>query len=652
VLLLLGAATVLRLGLLHAPLFWPDESVVATMGFEILRGGLPVYYYGQPFMGALHAYLVAPLYVLLGPSAFAIKLLSVLVTVAWLGVMARLAWVTFGPRVALFATALLALPPNLLLYWSHEARPQYLLTLLFGSLALLLARDLSALSPARVRLAVALAGGLLGLAAWTNFLAVVYVPALALLVVPALVRRRLAGAGLAGLLAFGVGSLPHWLYGLSHGTALPGPGRLVGGRELAAHLDSLARVSWPALAGVPAPWRDMPAGIGLALLLALAYAVAAVLAFRKSDGASRRMNVALCALVAADVAAAVGTPYGRFLTGPDQRLLLPLYTALPLFLAQWLSGLAVTRAVALAAALLLVHVADATSPGDVRVVAAFRRLPGPAAAMQAGQAPTLAGLERMGLHRLYADDQWTRALTFLSGERVIFSDPYQEVYPPYARAVDGAESVGWWSRGPSPLLEANLAAAGIGFRYHSAGPLRGAYGDFTRPSPPLRELDPGRLRVTTSEDAAPADSMTDRDARTVWWPARPKRGGEWIEIDVGAVGPVAPIRWLPGSYQEVPGGLTLDVSPDGRSWQRVLDVPEYEGPLYWSAGRPMARVRGGRVELKLPATPARSSGSRRRAGTPCGGGRWASCSCTRPTPASRRPLHGSSAWSSASGPRG
>jgi hypothetical protein len=29
------------------------------------------------------------------------------------------------------------------------------------------------------------------------------------------------------------------------------------------------------------------------------------------------------------------------------------------------------------------------------------------------------------------------------------------------------------------------------------------------------------------------------------------------------------------------------------------------GPLYWSAGRPMARVRSGRVELRIPPTPAR-----------------------------------------------
>ena len=113
--------------------------------------------------------------------------------------------------------------------------------------------------------------------------------------------------------------------------------------------------------------------------------------------------------------------------------------------------------------------------------------------------------------------------------------------------------------------------------------------------------------------------------------------GRVIEVDLGAVEPVALVRWLPGSYQEVPGGLTLDVSTDGRSWQRLADVPEYEGPLYWSAGRPMARVRGGRVELKVPARSRHgTSESRRRAATPRGGGRCASCSCMPPDLASRQ----------------
>ena len=41
------------------------------------------------------------------------------------------------------------------------------------------------------------------------------------------------------------------------------------------------------------------------------------------------------------------------------------------------------------------------------------------------------------------------------------------------------------------------------------------------------------------------------------------------------------------------------------TWQRLIVLPDYHGPLYWSAGHPVARVRSGRVELRVPPTPAR-----------------------------------------------
>jgi hypothetical protein len=72
------------------------------MGLVVLRGEFPVYFHGQPFMGAVDAYLLAPIDLVLGASALAAELLPALLVVAWLGVAARLAWTAFGPRPALF----------------------------------------------------------------------------------------------------------------------------------------------------------------------------------------------------------------------------------------------------------------------------------------------------------------------------------------------------------------------------------------------------------------------------------------------------------------------------------------------------------------------------------------------------------------------
>jgi hypothetical protein len=65
------------------------------------------------------------------------------------------------------------------------------------------------------------------------------------------------------------------------------------------------------------------------------------------------------------------------------------------------------------------------------------------------------------------------------------------------------------------------------------------------------------------------------------------------------------VRWIPGTFQEVPRGLRLEASVDGATWRVLIDLPVYVGPLYWSAGRPLQRVRGGRVELRIPPAPVR-----------------------------------------------
>jgi hypothetical protein len=59
----------IRLLLLRLPRLWYDEATSGLLGLSVLRGELPVYFFGQPFMGALDGYLAAPLFWLLGPSA-------------------------------------------------------------------------------------------------------------------------------------------------------------------------------------------------------------------------------------------------------------------------------------------------------------------------------------------------------------------------------------------------------------------------------------------------------------------------------------------------------------------------------------------------------------------------------------------------------
>src|SRR5262249_1642109 len=199
------------------------------------------------------------------------------------------------------------------------------------------------------------------------------------------------------------------------------------------------------------------------------------------------------------------------------------------------------------------------------------------AALRQSYREAIAAFERDGRRRFYAENPEPSILMFLSHESIIFSDPYQEGYPPYARSVDGAPRTGWWFGGRSDIFEANLAAIGIQAVFRPIGPRGGAYVDFRLPPERLRELDPRTLQVTAYPNPEAAASMLDRDSTTVWSTGRPKKGGEWIEVDLGRVEPVALIRWLPDLFQEIPSGLRLEVSVDGARWQRVVDLPEYVG---------------------------------------------------------------------------
>jgi hypothetical protein len=603
ILLACAAGALVRLALLRIPGMWYDEATVGIMGLVVLRGEWPVYFHGQPFMGALDSYLTAPLYFALGASVRTLELVAVLVSLAWSGLVLRLSWQAFGPRAALFASLLLALPPDYLLFWSHEGRPVYMLGMALGTLALLLALRAPALPPGRAAVCFGVLGAVLGMAFWTNFLTLVYFPAVAAVLLVRGFRLRHLGPALVGVPAFVLGSLPHWLYGIPHGTALPPAGGSVSAADLVVHLGGLGRVAWPMLVGVPLADQGMGAGTLLGLGLALLYGGAAVAGFRllrRGSPVARSAMAGLLALLLVNVGIAVASRYGRMLVA-DARYLTPAYTALPVVLGWWLAAQPTRWAVAVMVAVLTLHGAGAL-PGSFRnlqpAVAATER------AQMQGMLDTVEALRRAGPTRLYAPDFGTRVMTFLSRERVIFSNHYEEIYPGYVLAVDGAERAGWWLGGRDPVFDANLHALGVTFAYRPL-PFGGVYTDFALPSPPLREIGPSRLTLTASHGAGTASWAADRDFATLWSTGAAKRGGEWLQVDLGSVEPVAMVRWLPGTYQEVPVGVRLEASRDGVAWQRLLELPVYTGPLYWSAGRPMGRIRSGRVELRVPPTPAR-----------------------------------------------
>src|SRR5689334_1498833 len=57
-----------------------DEALVGVQAQHILQGERPVYYYGQPYMGSLEAYLLAGMFALVGSSVWALRAVPTLLS--------------------------------------------------------------------------------------------------------------------------------------------------------------------------------------------------------------------------------------------------------------------------------------------------------------------------------------------------------------------------------------------------------------------------------------------------------------------------------------------------------------------------------------------------------------------------------------------
>lgn len=332
-----------------------DEAVVGLMARHVaFSGDRPVFYYGQPYLGSLEAFVAAPLFLLFGASTVALKLVPTLFSLSFLLCTALLARRAFGDGVALGTAAYLALPPVMWAVWSTKARGGYAEVLALGA-ALLVATAWMAERP-RLRWEGLLWGVLAGLTFWTHLLGVVYLLPAGLY----LLARRwrtwrerpgelgwLIGTGLVGVL---VGAAPMLVDNLSTGfptlRAMLQPSDLP--VDARAQLFRFFRVGVPVLAGLGQPttsagmfdadWLNRPAGRAWVAVLAvglLAVALALHLPSLRAlaRGASERCSLPALLLVIALVVPPVVSlgRFGFFVSEP--RYALPLYSAVPLVLA-------------------------------------------------------------------------------------------------------------------------------------------------------------------------------------------------------------------------------------------------------------------------------------------------------------------------------
>ena len=149
-----GLGLVVRLGVLASPMgeLDADEAVVGLMARHIaFDGELPVFYYGQAYLGSLEAFTAAPLFLAFGSSAQLLKLVPLAYSLGFLVLSALVARRVFGDGPAILTAVYLALPPAMWALWSTKARGGYAEVLFLGEALLMISLWLATRPPCNAR---------------------------------------------------------------------------------------------------------------------------------------------------------------------------------------------------------------------------------------------------------------------------------------------------------------------------------------------------------------------------------------------------------------------------------------------------------------------------------------------------------------------
>nr|MDT0657198.1 hypothetical protein [Micromonospora sp. DSM 115978] len=470
---LVGVGYRLGLTLLTVPGSNSDEATFGLAALHIARGReLPTLLYGQQYMGVLESYLAAPLLAVFGPSWPLLRLPLVLLYAVFVYLMYLLTRRLYAPWLAPVTVGLLALGSERVIRDQLTAvggRPEVkaaVAGLLLLALWLGRRRDRRHDRRRDRRRLLGFTGyGLLtGVCVWSDWLALPYLAAAALVLVVGCGRELFgrAGAALAGGLLVGVGPLI-----VANLLAPPGEDSLTvllavsggeaGSPALAARLRGAVLLGIPLATGLCPPDGcpgPLPAWGVLYLLLLVAAAVLAGVRLRRRPERLRcTAQLALAAAALLTVAGYARSGYAAQEPLTSARYLSILQLSLPAALwPLWLAartgirtpragvgagrravaGLGAGTLAVLAAALVIGSATLVTRVGEIRAEERRAR----ALADAVGDA---------GLRHVYGEYWTCNRLVFATGEETVCAvlddrlDPGQDRYLPYRTRVYAAD---------------------------------------------------------------------------------------------------------------------------------------------------------------------------------------------------------------------
>jgi 4-amino-4-deoxy-L-arabinose transferase-like glycosyltransferase len=239
--------------------FNSDEAIVALMAKHILEGERPVFFYGQAYMGSLDAGLVAIAFRVIGMQVYAIRVVQILIYLAYLLSLYVLVRSIFDEeRTAILAMWIAAIPTVLMTTYTTASLGGYGEVLFLGNLILWLGYQVVYGKWGSSYAAWTSFGLVSGLAFWTLGVAGIYILPVAIAGILRSKKSQLPFYILA-LLAFLMGSSPWWIYNFGHANEsfaiLTGTSNMsISGATVKERLSGIILLGLPTLLGLRFPW--------------------------------------------------------------------------------------------------------------------------------------------------------------------------------------------------------------------------------------------------------------------------------------------------------------------------------------------------------------------------------------------------------------
>ena len=248
-----------------------DEAIVGLMAKHILETGvLPIFYYGQHYMGSLEPITAAVIFWFFGQSSVTLHLAPLAWFVATQITFYTLCKENMNYRVARLAGVLFALAPVGFIEWSAKARGGFIEVIFLSVFALLFffrALPCNRLKQAKQNLLIG--SFLLGVGWWTNNQIIYVFPACGLVflcvIIPFGVRQFLGSAAQC-LFIFLLGGLPYWIYNVLHPGASFGMFHVAPIAAIFTHAAGMWSESVPILLGAKAFYQPEDIFLGASVL--------------------------------------------------------------------------------------------------------------------------------------------------------------------------------------------------------------------------------------------------------------------------------------------------------------------------------------------------------------------------------------------------